>query len=121
MNKFILTAPAPLLKMNFFLGIFQEFCLKVSEDFFHKTLLLIFAVIVNKLYTIFLYTGWLPTTSILVVIGRIYCYQFKCNYLKNQQLFVNFRIYINFEHFEEKKEPHSLNLLKLLTPKDELT
>ena len=28
-------------------------------------------------------TRWLPTTSILVVIGRIYHYQFKCNYLKN--------------------------------------
>ena len=27
-------------------------------------------------------TRWLPTKSILVVVGRIYRYQFKCSYLK---------------------------------------
>ena len=40
MDSFI--APATLLKMNFFLGIFQEFCLKVPEDFFyHRTCILL--------------------------------------------------------------------------------
>ena len=31
-------------------------------------------------------TPWLPTTSILILIGRIYHYQFKCSYLKNLEL-----------------------------------
>ena len=35
-------------------------------------------------------TRRLPTTSILVVIGRTCRYQFKCSYLKNQNIFVNF-------------------------------
>ena len=34
-----------------------------------------------------LLTRWLPTTSILVLIERIYRYQFKLNYLKNHRLF----------------------------------
>ena len=33
-----------------------------------------------------LLTPWLPTTSILILIGRIYHYQFKCSYLKNLEL-----------------------------------
>ena len=28
--------PSTLLKMNFFVGIFLGFCLKVSEDFFQR-------------------------------------------------------------------------------------
>ena len=32
-------------------------------------------------------TRWLPTTSILVVIERIYSYQFKSNYLRHHQFF----------------------------------
>ena len=32
-------------------------------------------------------TRWLPTTNILIVIGRIYRYQFKYNYLENQKDF----------------------------------
>ena len=32
-------------------------------------------------------TRWLPTASILAAIGRIYSYQFKCNYLKSQKYF----------------------------------
>ena len=39
------------------------------------------------------WTRWLPTTSILVVIGRLYRYQFKCNYLKNQKPFLNFLLH----------------------------
>ena len=52
MNSFL--EPATLLKMNFFLGAFQGFYLKVSEDFFHRTPSWIFVVIVNRLYTVFL-------------------------------------------------------------------
>ena len=46
--------PATLQIMNFFLGIFQGFCLKASEDFFHGTHPCIFVVIVNRLCTVFL-------------------------------------------------------------------
>ena len=46
--------PAALLKTNFFLGIVQGFCLKVSEDFFHRTPTCISIVIVNMLYKVFL-------------------------------------------------------------------
>ena len=41
-----------------------------------------------------LITRWLETTSVLVVIERIYSYQFKSNYLKNHRLFAAF-----FLHF----------------------
>ena len=46
MNSFL--EPAFLLKINFFLGIFQGFCLKVSEDFFHRTPSCIFLVANSK-------------------------------------------------------------------------
>ena len=42
MNSFL--GRATLLKKNFFLGIFQGFCLKVSEDFFDRTPPSIFSV-----------------------------------------------------------------------------
>ena len=51
MNSFL--ERATLLKKNFFLGIFQGFCLKVSEDFFDRTPPSIFAVIVNRLCKVF--------------------------------------------------------------------
>ena len=37
-----------------FLGIFEGFCLKVSEDFFDRTPPCTFAVIVNRFWTVFL-------------------------------------------------------------------
>ena len=50
-------------------------------------------------------------TSILVIIERIYCYHFKCNYLKHQRHFAAFycifRICIKFTTFKKKK----LNLI----------
>ena len=52
MNSF--SERATLLKKKFFLGIFQGFCLKVSEDFFNRTPTSIFVVIVNRLCTVFL-------------------------------------------------------------------
>ena len=45
-------------------------------------------------------TRWLPTTSILVVIERIYRYQFKSNYLKNHKFFAT----LNFQRSEKKKK-----------------
>ena len=35
--EWIFLEPATLIKMNFFLDIYQGFCLKDSEDFFHRT------------------------------------------------------------------------------------
>ena len=52
MNSFL--EPATLLKVNFFLDIFQGFYLKVSMDFFYRTPPCIFVVIVNRLCTVFL-------------------------------------------------------------------
>ena len=46
MNSFL--EPATLLKLNFFLGIFQGFCLKVLEDLFHRIPLYIFLPGNNK-------------------------------------------------------------------------
>ena len=40
MNSFL--EPGTLLKMNFFLGIFQGFCLKASENFFHREPFLVY-------------------------------------------------------------------------------
>ena len=50
-------------------------------------------------------TRWLPTTSILVAIGRIYRYQFKCNLKpKTFSRIFNyiFGIYIKFQTFWKK-------------------
>ena len=50
-------------------------------------------------------------TSILVIIGRIYRYQFKRNYIKNKDIF---RIYIKFWTFWKKIEPHNLNICEII-------
>ena len=66
-------------------------------------------------------------TSILVIIGRIYHYRFKCNYLKNQRHFaaflLHFRMYIKLWTFWKKSEPQSLFyvFMKFLTLKDVVT
>ena len=70
-------------------------------------------------------------TSILIVIGRIYRYQFKCKYLKNQTHFalILLQVYMKFWTFwkktkQKKNEPHSFSalvFLKLLSPKDVVT
>ena len=56
-------------------------------------------------------TRWLETTCILVIIEKIYRYQFKSSYLKNQKSFAPFLfffnifgIYIKFSLFWKKKE-----------------
>ena len=40
-----------------------------------------------------LFYNTLTATSILAVIGRVYRYQFKCNYRKNLKLFINFLLH----------------------------
>ena len=66
-------------------------------------------------------------TSIFVVNGRIYRYQFKCNYLKNQIHFCAFLLYftvffiestLHLKHFEKKLNLIPDVFLKLLTLKD---
>ena len=58
-----------------------------------------------------LLTRWLPTTSILVVIERIYRYQFKSNYLKNHKFFAT----LNFQRSEKKKnEPHRSSISEVI-------
>ena len=51
--------------------------------------------------------------SILSVMGRTYNNQFKCNDQKKLQMFSQFFTAIlkstfNFEHFEKKRDPHSV-------------
>ena len=41
-------------------------------------------------FCVWLITRWLPTMSFLVVIERIWSYQFKSSYLKNNQFFAAF-------------------------------
>ena len=72
-----------------------------------------------------LITRWLETTSILVVIERIYRYHLKSNYLKIHKLLASFCS--DFWNFQEipnvLKQKMSLIdrvLLNLLTPKDVL-
>ena len=57
--------------------------------------------------------------SILVVIGRIYRYQFQCNYLKNQKKFVKLFIaclefILNVEYFKKKNESHSISISEVI-------
>ena len=41
-----------------------------------------------------LLTDWLPMTNVLFLKEAIYCYIFRCNYVRNEKLFLNF-----FLHF----------------------
>ena len=72
-----------------------------------------------------LITRWLPTTSSLVLIERIYSYQIKPNYLKSPQLFAAsffefLESALNFQCFEKKMSLIAQVFLKLLTPGDVL-
>ena len=51
MNSFV--ESVALVKMNFYWGIFQEFCLEVSEEFFFRAPRRL-VVTVNRLCTVFL-------------------------------------------------------------------
>ena len=50
----LILEPVILLKMSFFLGIFQGFYLNVSEDFFYRTAPCILVVIAYRLCMVFL-------------------------------------------------------------------
>ena len=52
-----------------------------------------------------LLTYWLPMTNILFKIPRIFNSQFKCNYLKNEKLFLNLLFHLS-------SLPQILNILK---------
>ena len=71
-----------------------------------------------------LITRWLPTTSILVVIERIYRYQFKSNYLKKinflRYFYLIFRIDIKFWMFWRKMTLRVQVFLNILTPENVL-
>ena len=41
---------------------------------------------------------WLPTRSVFVVVERIYRYQFKSNYVKNEDLFAGFSLTFWYLH-----------------------
>lgn len=69
---------------------------------------------------------WLPMTSILVVIGRIYCHQIKFNYFKKTKAFsCNFIVFLestlNCEHFEKTTSLIASVFQKWLSPKDVVT
>ena len=57
---------------------------------------------------------------IFVIIGRMYCYHFKCNDLKKQKHFAAFycifRIYIKFRTFSKKKKKKKIPQLKHKSP-----
>ena len=71
-----------------------------------------------------LITHWLPTTSILVVIERIYRYQFKSIYLKNHPslsyFYLVFGMNIKFPMLWKKMRLLGQVFLNWLTPKDVL-
>ena len=63
-------------------------------------------------------TRWLPATNTLVVIERIYRYQFKSNYLKNHglltALFMNFRYLHEISNVLKKNELHTSSISELV-------
>ena len=102
-------------KLGFFLKNFWQWTCSLvpkTPEIFGKVLLPFFFIILFFHY--FLsdlrfyccsITRWLETTSILVVIERIYSYQFKSNYLRNHKSFPV--LWLNFWNL-----PEILNVLK---------
>ena len=67
-------------------------------------------------------TRWLPSTSILIAIGRVYRYQFKCNYLDKQKHFAAILLHFwnpheNLNILKNKNEPHSLSISEIIGSK----
>ena len=68
----------------------------------------------------FLITRWLETTSILVVMERIYGYQFKSNFLNNHRIFAIFFLYFWYLHEicnllkKKKNEPHRSSISEVI-------
>ena len=72
-----------------------------------------------------LISRWLEYTSILVIMERIYCYQFKSNYLKSRRVFAIFVFHCWYLHEISNVLEKNMSLvgqvfLKLLTLKDVL-
>ena len=67
-----------------------------------------------------LLTPWLPITSIVFLIETIYSKIFRCNYLRNEKYFLIFFAFSkfrwNFEHFQNKDDPHSWCIFELTDP-----
>ena len=66
-----------------------------------------------------LLTPWVPIISILFLTEGIYCYIFKCKYLRNKKYFVNFfltfsKFRFNFELFQKKGEHHHWRIFFIL-------
>ena len=103
--------PWHLQKSTFILPFHHSESNWVTESYFSSDL---------RLYDCLL-RSWVPTTSILVVIERIYHYQFKCNYLKTHQFFADFFclfwIYIKFPMFWKNNEPHRSSISELTVSK----
>ena len=69
-----------------------------------------------------LLTHLLPMKSILFFIRRIYCYQFRCNYLRTKKCFSQFfaailKSRLNFEYFEKRMTLTGFVFAKLRTLK----
>ena len=71
-----------------------------------------------------LLTHWLPMTSILFLTDAIYCNIFRCNYLRNEKIFLNF-VFLDFLNldwilsiFEKKMTLIADLFLNLWTPKN---
>ena len=86
------------MKMSFFLDIFQEFCLKVSEDFFYNgsSMFLqntffypcIFVVIVNALCAVLLKVHWrsLKISLYILIDIKIISWKFRIFTPKNSRV-----------------------------------
>ena len=69
-----------------------------------------------------LLTHWLPMKRILFLLETIERYQFRCNYLRNQILFLNFFEFLksrsNFKYFETKYGTHRFFICKITDPEN---
>ena len=77
--------------------------------------------ILSAVYCFLLY--WQSILKILFVIGRIYSNQFKCFYLRNKKLFLNFLHYLwylhkNFNIFKKRMSLRAFVFSRLRTSKD---
>ena len=91
---------------------------EIFKGSFRKFTLFLIYLSVSSQFPRTMLTRWLLTTSILVVIGIIYLYQFKFNFVKNRKTYCcSFRLILestlNFKHFG-KNELHSLSISDII-------
>ena len=70
----------------------ERFC-HVFSSFLGNFICKMFPLVLGEVLVFFFLTDWLPMASILFKIVRICNSQFKCNYLKNEKVFLNFLSY----------------------------